>query len=113
MEMAKAGLPHDIVRTPLSYRGNGIVPRIKADACEGFSPKSVINDCRIISPASSSSGSMERRIGTDKQSKRQPSLHDRGYSISDGESDSDTYPDSSRELAKVHIFCDIILGTRR
>lgn len=65
-------------------------PRIKLE--DNVSPKSVITDIRFVSPASSSSSSMDHRLLSDgSHVKLQQPRHDRGYSISDGESsDQDT-----------------------
>lgn len=78
-----------------------LAPRTKLE--DNVSPKSVIADIRFISPASSSSSSMDRRALSDSNHvKLQQPRHDRGYSISDGESsDQDTLLESSRELNKV------------
>ncbi|KAG0566045.1 hypothetical protein KC19_7G034000 [Ceratodon purpureus] len=82
-------------------RRPSLAPRIKLE--DNVSPKSVIADIRFISPASSSSSSMDHRPLSDANHvKLQQPRHDRGYSISDGESsDQDTMLESSRELNKV------------
>lgn len=84
------------------FRKPSLVPRIKLEDVD-VSPKSVIVDTRFISPASSSSSSMDHRPRSDANHvKLQQPRHDRGYSISDGESsDTDTLFESSRELTKV------------
>lgn len=83
------------------FRKPSLVPRVKLE--DNVSPKSVIVDTRFISPASSSSSSMDHRPRSDANLvKLQQPRHDRGYSISDGESsDTDTLLESSRELNKV------------
>ncbi|KAG0604313.1 hypothetical protein M758_10G161600 [Ceratodon purpureus] len=82
-----------------NYRHRSLVPRNKLE--DDVSPKSVITGIRFISPASSSSSSMDHRPLSDHTKLHQPH-HDRGYSISDGEaSDPDTLLESSREFNKV------------
>ena len=96
--------PDETRSTPFLHRHLLSASRSKQE--EDVSPKSVISAMRFLSPASSSSSSMERRVVSDASNMKhwQP-RHDRGYSISDGEfSDPDTLTDStgvSRELAKV------------
>lgn len=95
-------LPDGVVSTArYDFRKPSLGPRTKLE--DNVSPKSVILDTRFISPASSSSSSMDHRPRSDATHvKMQQPSHDRGYSISDGESsDTDTLLEPSRELNKV------------
>jgi len=111
--MALPAPPESALTPPRFAFRNSMIPRPASCGLrkepEDLSPKSVIVDRRFVSPASSSSSSMDRHNtlseATHLKSCGQP-RHDRGYSISDGElSDPDSCMDSactSLELGKVH-----------
>lgn len=99
------GLPHlpdgGFGNPRYDYRHRSLVPKNKLE--DDVSPKSVITDIRFISPASSSSSSMDHCPLSDaNRTKLHQPHHDRGYSISDGESsDPETLLESSRVRNKV------------
>ncbi|XP_024378303.1 uncharacterized protein [Physcomitrium patens] len=104
--MAFPAPPEDVLTTPRFAFRNSMIPRpVTNKEDDGLSPKSVIVDRRFVSPASSSSSSIDRRTLSETNLHKGQPRHDRGYSISDGEfSDSESFVDysgTSRELGKV------------
>lgn len=106
LNMAFPAPPEDVLTTPRFAFRNSMIPRpVTNKEDDGLSPKSVIVDRRFVSPASSSSSSIDRRTLSETNLHKGQPRHDRGYSISDGEfSDSESFVDysgTSRELGKV------------